>query len=116
MARPDDVLDFYGADLGPSRKVSLSIVSAASDQLPVGRWLVQMIGNTTDRAWVKVGAYNAVTPISANADIPSTPMGAGGVVAFELNVRPNFNDQIAGIMEANIAKLILTPLSRQTVR
>lgn len=118
MARADDLLDFYGGDLGPSRKIVLGVVSAAGDRLTPGRWLVQLIGNSADRAWVKVGPYSQVTPVSATADAPSTPMGKAaedGRFSFELNVRPNFNDQIAGIMEANAARLILTPISRVTV-
>jgi hypothetical protein len=112
-ARPDDSLDFFGGDLGLSRKVTLTPVTASSDKLPPGRWLAQLVGDLTNRVWVRTAPFSQAAPVAAVADVPCTPMGAGGVVALELNVRPGFNDQISGISEAATVRLILTPLSRQ---
>lgn len=115
-ATADDLLDFYGANLGPSVSVPLTVASAVSERLKPGRYLVQAIGLGANLAWVRVGGFSGVSPPVAALASPSTPMQAGGMVMFYLNVRPNHNDQIAGIMSAGTATLVLTPISRVPAR
>lgn len=108
----DDRLDFYGADLGPSTSVALTTSSAESEKLRPGRYLVQFIDTSSDRVWVKAGPFSATSPPVAVASAPSTPFAAGGPTAFEINVRPGHNDQIAAIMAAGTGAMIITPISR----
>lgn len=109
----DDRLDYFAAELGPAQAVSLIAASStASEKLKPGRYLVQIINAGANRAWLRVGPWSASSPVSATASVPSTPFGAGGPNAFEVAVRPGHSDQIAGIMAAGTATLILTPLSR----
>lgn len=108
----DDRLDFYGADLGPSKSVALTTTTAPSEKLRPGRYLVQFIDTSTDRVWARVGPFSSATPVAAAAAAPSTPFAAGGPTAFEINVRPGHNDQIAAIMAAGTGTMIITPISR----
>ena len=109
----DDRLDYFAAELGPAQAVSLIAGgSTASEKLKPGRYLAQIIDAGANRAWLRIGPWSATSPVTATASVPSTPFGAGGPNAFEVNVRPGHSDQIAGIMAAGTCSLILTPLSR----
>jgi len=109
----DDRLDFYGADLGPSASVALTVAVARTVQLRPGRYLVQFLDTGANRAWVRVGPYSATVPPTATTAVPSTPFGGtGGITAFEINVRKGHNDQIAAIMAAGTGTMIVTPISR----
>lgn len=111
----DDKLDFYAADLGPSISVNLTVASATSPKLIPRRYRVQFIDTGAARVWARVGPFNAVTPVVATLAAPSTPFaGAAPALAsaFDLDVRPNHNDQIAAILSAGTGKMIITPLSR----
>ena len=111
-ARPDDLLDFFGGDLGKSIEVDLTVVSAPSAKLLPRRYLIQFLDTAGNRVWALVGPFSATVPVVATAAVPSTPFAAGGPTAFELNVRPGFNDQIAAVMAAGTGKMIITPISR----
>jgi hypothetical protein len=108
-ARGDDLMMFYAADLGISRK--LNITNAASAQiadadgaLAPGRYLVQVFatagGKPVDRCWLRFGKFETGGTITATTDVPSFPVDPDGVFVFELNVRPGYNDRLAGIVAA----------------
>lgn len=113
MGAMDDKLDFYGADLGPSLSVSLTVASASSPKLLPRRYLVQFIDTGANRVWARVSKSSDPQPAVVGS--PSTPFGGpaiAGPVSFEINVRPDFNDIISAIMAAGTGTMVITPISR----
>lgn len=108
-ARGDDLMAFYAADLGITRK--LEITNAASAQITdadgaiePGRYLIQVLlgtgGKPTARCWLRFGKFVAAGTITATIAVPSFPVDPEGVYVFELNVRQGYNDRFAGIVAA----------------
>lgn len=119
----DRGLDFYDADIGETLVVALTGASAqtsdAQGALSPGRWLVQVV-DPTNRTWIRFGPFVAAGTLTAVAAqgpqrIPIDPDGM--VRAFEILIRPNHNDRVAGIVESGgTATLWLTKISRAIKR
>lgn len=113
-AFPNDMLDFFGGDMGFSVVVTPTGSSVPSGLLRPGSYLVQLI-EADGPVWVRVGAFSASAPPVAVANAPSFPMdNSGGLRAFPLHVRKNHNDQVAAIRggATTTGRLIITPTSR----
>lgn len=89
-AHADDLRYFYAAKLGNATE--FAVTDAGSTKVPEaltpGRYLVYPI-DLSGRVWVRQGAFDSVT---AAAAIPSTPMDADSIKAFEVVVRGGESD------------------------
>ena len=119
QARGDDVIAYYAADLGKTRELALTNVSAqlpdAGGPLPPGRYLIHLgvLSALAAVAWVKTGPFDIAVPLVATAAVPCFPMTVARVMAIEINVRKGHNDRVAAIMDAAFTgTLYVTAISR----
>lgn len=118
-ARADDVIAFYAAELGITRKLACGVASAqlpdSEGALSPGRYLLQIadLSAPTAKVYVRGRPYIAAGTVTAVASVPDFPLHLSGLVAFEFNVRKGYNDRIAAITTAGTANLFITLVSRR---
>lgn len=116
--RADDDIAFYAADLGPTRRLSVSTTPA---QLPdedgpllPGRYVlfVDDMDASFTKAWVRLGAFIKGAVLPVQADVPWFPLSATGLVFIEFHVREKVNDRVAAVTGAGTANLYISLISR----
>lgn len=116
-ARPDDLEDFYDADIGRTVEVALTVAAAQTSDafgaLPPGRYLIQVAtSSSADIAWMKRSKWVKTAAADITAAAPAFPFRA--VTAIELNVRKGVSDRVQGIMGSGTGTLTITRISRGT--
>lgn len=120
-ANPDDLLDFYGADLGPTR--ALAVVAAngvstggaadAAGALPPGKYLIQTTPpGGTDQVFIGAVPFKK-TDTAWNAVAAAPPLHPLVRGWMEINVRKNHSDRIfARATGAASATVYVTQISQ----
>lgn len=111
-ALPTDLYGMLAADIGITYAVPLTTVTEHSAKLPPGRYLVQILDQGANRAWVAIRAWDEARGDDVAAAAPFFPMDTNGVKAFEFQAKPNFNDQVSARMGAGTATLYITCIER----
>lgn len=118
--RGDDALAYFGATLGATRALGVSVAPAQTSDpdgpLPPGRYLLHIsdLDPVAAKVWVRMGKYVRGEVLGVAASPPAFPMQLGGIVAIEVNVRRGDNDRIAAVMAGilDTAVLYITEISR----
>lgn len=124
-ANPDDMNDFYGADLGRTRALSAGAGAPVSSggaspadpegALPPGKYLIQAQapsgGGASDHVFIDAVPFKkgdtAWNTMAAAA--PATPLIRGWI---EIHVRPGHNDRIVARTSAGSTTVYITQISR----
>lgn len=118
--RGDDSLAYFAATLGRTR--ALDVTAAASQLLDKDGALLAVrhllhiadVSPTNRVIWVRTGKFEKGVILSITPGLPWFPMSLGGCSAIEINVRKEYDDQIAAVLSgAGSGILYITEISRR---
>jgi hypothetical protein len=114
-AKPDDLADFYNADIGVGVTLALTTAAAqttdAMGPLPPGRYLVQVVPAAPGViVWMAQRRFVKARTEVLTAAAPAFPFAQ--IFAMEVSVRKGFSDRFVALTSSSTAAMYISQISR----